>query len=594
MDDKKPNWRRYQKLRFDPSAVAKRAKKAETATVRHGRKFIARRLNNARDVRRHIFQWLIGIGVLIIAVGVQMVWFQNSYTSTVGSEGGTYAEATVGSVRSLNPLYASTSTEISASQLIFSSLFDYDTTGHLLGDLAKDITLSKDSKTYTVTLRDNIRWHDGRRLSAEDVVFTLNLIRDPAVRSPLRTQWVYIPAKAIDDTTVEFDLPSIYAAFPHALTFPILPKHLLENVAPGELRESTFSVSPVGSGPFEYKLLQTDDNQKIINMTAFADYYKGEPKIGRFEIHGYQSTDQVLAALQSGQVNASPDVTDVSKLQSLGGYTLKNYSINDGVFAFLNTSQPALKEKAVRRALQRGLNIDQIRDELTGNVTPLNLPFVSGQLEGVSLPKVASYDPAVARKLLTKAGWKQSGEFRKKKGKLLTLNVVTIDNAQYKVITEQMKKDWAALGVDVQVSEVDLADALQDFRRNTLQPRAYDVLVYEISIGADPDVYAFWHSSQVGSSGLNLSVYKNKIVDDALSSARSRSEQDLRNLKYQSFLKQWVSDVPAIGMYQSQLHYVQNKSLESLNINQRLISPYDRYANVQYWTAARDSVYNTP
>ncbi len=594
MDDKKSNWQRFQRLSFDSRTVARRARKAETATIRHARKFLARRLNNALDVRRHIVQWLIGVSLLIIAVGLQVVWIQHSYTKTVGVSGGTYAEATIGSVKSLNPLYASSSTETSVSRLVFSSLLQYDPTGHLSGDLAKKVAVDKSGKVYTVTLRNNIHWHDGTTLTANDVIFTLNLIRNPVVRSPLRNQWRDIPAEALDPTTVQFTLPSVYAAFPHALTFPVLPEHLLGSVEPSELRENAFSLSPVGSGPFQFKLLQTDGNQRIVNLIAFKDYFRGTPKIGRFEIHGFETPADITAALKSGQVNAAADLPSAPSLSSKQDYQLTTRSLNDGVYAFFNTSRPDLKDKTVRRALQEGLDVTALRKSLGDNTISLDLPFVAGQLDGVSLPTVPSYNQKTAEQLLSKDGWQQKGEFRYKKGKRLTLNVVTIKNSRYEIITAAMKKDWHALGVDVQVATVDLQDPAQDFRRNTLQPRAYDVLVYEISIGADPDVYAFWHSSQVGERGLNLSVYQNPIVDDALASARSRNEPELRDLKYQAFAKQWVSDVPAIGLYQSQLNYVANNQLSAIKPGQKLISSYDRYATVLYWTAARGSVYNTP
>ena len=157
-----------------------------------------------------------------------------------------------------------------------------------------------------------------------------------------------------------------------------------------------------------------------------------------------------------------------------------------------------------------------------------------------------------------------------------------------------MKKDWAPLGVKLQTTVVDTSDPTQDFTQNILQPRAYDVLVYELSIGADPDVYAFWHSSQVGQRGLNLSVYTSGVADDALTSARARSEPELRDIKYKAFARQWLNDVPAIGLYQSSLQYVESKQVTALEDEQKLVSPYDRYSSILYWTAGRASVYKTP
>lgn len=593
-DDDTSKWRRFQRLQFDSKQVAKRARKAETATLRHGRKFITKRLDNIQEVRRLIALWLAGVAVLILAVGVQLMWFQNSYTVDTGASGGTYAEATLGPIETLNPLYASSSAEVSASRLIFSSLFSYDTSGHLNGDLAKTMTRSTDGTTYTVNLRPDVKWHDGTMLTAKDVLFTVNLIKNPEARSSLRLQWQDVAVKLINDTTLEFKLP-VYAAFPHALTFPILPEHKLKDVAPSALRENAFSLSPIGSGPFEYRLAQTSSGHKIVNLSAFMDYYKGAPKLGRFELHAYSKQDDIISALRTGQVNAAADLTDVSSVSNMKNYTVRYAPVNDGVYAFFNTAQPALKDAKVRQALQRSLDVSSIRKALGGGKTPLDLPFVSGQLkEDGKVPKAASLNIKTANKLLDQAGWKRDGASRKKGSQPLTLNVVTTKDAQYEKIIDGMKKDWEPLGVKLQVTIIDTSDPTQDFTQNILQPRAYDVLVYELLIGADPDVYAFWHSSQVGQRGLNLSVYTSGVADDALTSARARSEPELRDIKYKAFARQWLNEVPAIGLYQSSLQYVESKQVAAIEDRQKLVSPYDRYSSVLYWTAGRSSVYKTP
>jgi ABC-type transport system substrate-binding protein len=120
------------------------------------------------------------------------------------------------------------------------------------------------------------------------------------------------------------------------------------------------------------------------------------------------------------------------------------------------------------------------------------------------------------------------------------------------------------------------------------------VLLYELEIGADPDVYAYWYSSQANENGKNFSNYKSATADAALASARSRIETDLRNVKYKAFAKQWIDDVPAIGLYQSVAEYVASKKAQGVDENTNLISSNDRYANVLYWSVNQESVYKTP
>lgn len=598
MAEEKRGWKQFQKLTFDSRKISRRVKKAEGASMRHARKFIVTRLDNIRSVRRHIIGWLLLVGAMIIAVSVQFVWFRESYQTTAVAQGGTYAEASLGPIDTLDPLYASSNAELAASRLIFSSLYSYDETGHLKGDLAEDMQVGKGGTLYTIKLRPNARWHDGTLLTAKDVAYTVNLIKNPETRSPLRVNWRDVDVSAIDDTTVQFQLPAVYAAFPNALTFSVLPQHVLANVAPGAMRENNFSRSPVGSGPFSFTLLQSagsENQHKIVHMTAFKDYYNGAPLLSRFEVHAYDSQEAILRALRLGEVSAAADLTGVDQNQiDTHNYTVTNKSVNSGVYALFNTDTPILKDKIIRQALELGTDTKAIRDNQSVKVAALDLPFINGQLTGNDIPHPATTNVKKANELLKQAGWELKGGVRQKGDQKLTLTIATTKNAQYEKALETLAGQWRKLGVAVNTNVVNTADPSINFVQNVLQARNYDVLLYELFIGADPDVYAYWHSSQIGMSGYNFSNYSNKSADDALASARSRLEPELRNAKYKLFAKQWVDDVPAVGLYQSTAEYVSNMHVRSIESNSKLISGYDRYANILDWSVNEKSVYKTP
>jgi peptide/nickel transport system substrate-binding protein len=597
--DEKRGWKQFQKLTFDSKKLSKRVKKAEGATVRHARKFILTRFDSILTVRRHIVAWLLLVGLMIGTVGLQFMWFQQNYQTKAPSEGGTYAEALLGPIDTLNPLYASSSAEMAASRLIFSSLFTYDATGHLHGDLAQSMTIDPTSTIYTVKLRPNVKWHDGTTLTAQDVAFTVNLIKNPQALSSLRVNWQDVSVKALDDTTVQFQLPAVYAAFPHALTFSVLPQHILGNVAAGAVRENSFSRSPVGSGPFSFRLLQSADtsnaDKKIVHMTAFADYYAGKPRLSRFEIHAYATQDEIMQALRTGEVDAASNLSGDNIAQvNTHNYDITEQPVDSGVYALLNTETPILKDKLVRQALQLGTNTTAIRDKLGINAPALDLPFINGQLTGSDVPHAPSPDVKKATALLDQDGWKLVGDTRQKDGQKLSLTVATTKNPQYEKALQTLVGQWRQLGVAVTTNVIDTADPTTNFVQNTLQARNYDVLLFELFIGADPDVYAYWHSSQIGINGYNFSNYSNSTADAALASARSRLEPDLRNAKYETFARQWIDDVPAIGLYQSTVAYVTNHNVQSISPSAQLISAEDRYSNVLYWSVGQDSVYKTP
>jgi len=589
-------WRRIPKMSFSSKDLSRRMKRVEGASIKHARRFVFKRLDNFREVRRRIALWVLAIGIIIGATGLQYMWYQNNYRATANATSGTYAEAVLGPVDTLNPIFAKSSAEETAGELLFSRLVTYDKSGNLNYDLADSMTVSPDGKTYTFTIRPDARWDDDLYVRARDVVYTVNLLKNPATRSTI-TGWDNIVAKEIDNLTVAFELPAVYAAFPHALRFlPILPEHVLRDVEPAALREDGFSSKPVGSGAFTLRLLQEVDaanGRKIIHLAKSESYYKGTPKLDRVQLHVYKDIDSVKRALATSEVNASTDLTVTdSNAVSTERYTVEHRPVNSGVYALMNTVSPVLQDKKVRQALQAGTNPQEVRNELSSDLPELYLPFIDSQVYGNN-PTKPVYDVNKANQLLTEAGWAMQGNVRMKDGQPLTLSVVTTKNNDFETALEILAKQWRALGVTVTTNIVDPSDPSQDVVQDVLQPRQYDVLLYQLTIGGDPDVYAYWHSSQA-TSGLNFSNYKSTVSDDALASARSRVEPDLRNAKYITFANQWLADAPAIGLYQATMQYIHTKSVHALPKDFMLVSSADRYSDVRFWSVGDRMVFNTP
>lgn len=592
MGDDRGFWNRVE-LKHRSRKLKKHARKAENATVRHARRFVVNRWENIREVRLHIFLWLGGVGLLIAIVGLQMVWFQQSYITKAAVDGGTYAEAVKGPIQTLNPLFATTPAEIAAGRLLFSSLYQLDTTGHVKGDVAAGMTNEND-KIFTVRLRKDARWQDGQSLKASDVVFTVGLMKNPAVRSVMSASWRGIEAQIVDDYTVKFVLPASYAAFPQALTFAILPQHILKSIEPANIRESGFSDAPIGSGPFTLRLLQTISaatGRKVVHTTGNDDYYDGRPRLDRLQLHVYGDDDSFARALRMGEVSAASDVPGtVAATVDKSRYDVIEKPTNSGVYAIFNMTQPLLKDPVIRRALQAGTDTQKVRSGLYGTPQPMNLPFATRQVPGSETLPVPAYNFAAAEKILTDAGWVKKDGVRAKGQEKLQLRIVTRKNSDYEKALTSLAGQWRRLGVDIQTQIVNTSDSGQNFTQQVLQERDYDVLLDELVIGPDPDVFAYWHTKGL----LNFSSYSNPVSDDALSSARARSDPALRAVKYNTFAKQWLADAPAIGLYQSDFIYIRNKAARSIQPDEIIVDPNEHYAGVRYWTADQGSVYKTP
>lgn len=595
MADEKGTWKRFKRLKLDPKRLAVRARRAETKTTRHAHRFVLSKLDSLRHAKQNIVLWLSIIAVLIAAILVQMTWFQKSYHAESWTPGGTYAEAVRGKIDTLNPLFATTESELSASKLLFSSLYKYDNTGHLKTDLASNVAISKDLSTYTVTLRDDVTWSDGESLTAEDVVFTVEKMQSPDVRSVMYRDWSQVQAEVVDSRTVKFVLPAAYASFPHTLTFAILPKHILRDVADENLRQSTYSINPTGSGPFELKVLQqsTDGSHKIANFGAREDYYEGAPLLSRFEIHAFENNRTMSRSIQAGEVNAASDLLGHEKSDN---YMTQTYAVNNGVYVFFNNSSPIFKDKTVREALRYTTNTAKLRDSTKQATRPLDTPLLQSQVENTSLPSAPGYDLAKAKQLLKKAGWKMNSSTGiLQKGKtVFEIRAVAPKESQYEAMLEELKNEWIQVGVSVTIETYDPENKTQDFVQQIIQPRSYDVLLYELVLGVDPDVFAYWHSSQGETFGYNLSNYDSTLSDDILSSARTRVDTKIRNEKYRDFAQQWIKDVPAIGVYQPMSSYVYGPSVNPVIPTNGMPSMSDRYTDVLYWAADKSDVYKTP
>ena len=222
---KKYSWKRFESIRYKKGDFSKRVRKMEKSSLRHARKFVTARLDRLSLVRRVVVGW---VALVVILAGVSLAqWFgfRAAYLTEAPIKGGAYSEGVLGPLESLNPIFARTSAEKSAARLLFAGLYNYDTTGNLKSDLAKSVTVNETQTEYTVALRPSLKWSDGAPLTAKDVVFTVNLLKNPTVRAEI-SGWNSIKAEQVDSHTVKFILPGAYAPFMDALTFPVLPEHV--------------------------------------------------------------------------------------------------------------------------------------------------------------------------------------------------------------------------------------------------------------------------------------------------------------------------------------------------------------------------------
>jgi peptide/nickel transport system substrate-binding protein len=547
-----------------------------------------KRLGKLVSIRRFIVSWLLLLIILISVTIAQIRNLGNFYLQARPVPGGTLTEGIVGTFTNANPLYANNAVDNSLSKLLFASLFKYDSRSQLVGDLASEYTVNENANIYTVKLRPDLKWHDGFPLTSADVVFTYNSIQNPDAKSPLFGSWRGISVVAKDATTIEFTLPNSLSSFPYSMTNGIAPRHLLSGIAVSQLRSISFNTqNPVGSGPFTWEAIEVngdtpEDRQQRIALNAYPDYYAGKPKLNKLIIRTFLTEEQALKSFESQELNSLSGVSEFPKNYN-DSLEIKEYNVPllSQVMIFLRTSNEFLSDSRIRKALKQGTDQAGIISNLGYPVKPAQGPFLESHFAYDPSIKQFPYDPVVAAQLLDSIGWVVGADgIREKDGKKLSFGIYSLDNAEYSGIINKLSGQWRSLGVDAK------AIALSDSElQTTISIHSYDALVYGISVGVDPDVFAYWHSSQanvLANPRTNLSEYISDKADDSLEAGRTRTDQAIRTVKYRPFLEAWREDVPAIALYQPRFLYISRGDIYGLELH-AMTRRVERYSNVHNW-----------
>lgn len=566
----------------------KNVEAAQEATVDTVDKHVVRRWGKLRDVRRFVIGWLVLVLVLSLGVWLQGTVLKSYYAEESPAYGGTYFEGGVGEFTSLNPIFAVTPVDTSVAKLTFSSLLKYDDNNKLIGDLVSKWSVDDKKVIYTVTLRDDVYWHDGEKLTADDVVFTYKAIQRPETKSPLADSWKGVEIQAIDEYTVSFSLPNPYTPFPHSLINGIIPEHILGGVAYDELRSSNFNFEPVGSGPFVFERLAISTTPAQAILSRNDGYYLGRPYLDEIVIEAYEDTEEMLAAFKKGELSAASALRsfDLASVEEMSSANILNYPLFNQVFIFLNNKDPLLKDATIRRALVYATDRQAVFASLDSRYPISDSPLIKGQLGHDPELVQPSFNPKKANEILDKAGWKRGEDgVRVKDGKQLQVNIVSQSSDEYPPVLAAIQKSWNEIGV---VTNLDFVDE-QEFTRNNIAPHEYQALAFGITQGADPDVFVYWHSSQAVKDGFNLSNYKSAQSDIALEAGRTRSDPKLRTEKYKAFLEEWMQDNPAIALFRPVFNYAVRNSVKGIEPH-NISSPADRFNSITKWSVTTELV----
>ncbi|MDP2647753.1 MAG: ABC transporter substrate-binding protein [Candidatus Yanofskybacteria bacterium] len=530
-----------------------------------------------------IFFLLVAIGVSFLSIPVGAFYH---FTVAKPDYGGRVVEGILGEPRLINPLLAQANdADRDLSALIYSGLLKYNEAGKLIPDLARSYEISSDGLSYTVYLRDNAVWHDGRQVTAEDVIFTISTAQNPDYTSHQRVSWQGVEIEKINDFAVRFRLKNRYAQFLNNLTMGILPKHLWEDVKPINFSLSELNLKPIGSGPFKFDKLKKDKLGRIASyeLKSHEKYHLSKPYLNGIEVKFFNSEDEIIEAYNKNDVESLGFVSaqNLKKIKFINRLKVHKLNLPRYFGVFYNQSESEiLADKNVRLALAHATDRNAIiQNVLGGNGSIVNSPMIPGILDLNPLVTSYDHDPDKARRILETSGWGSpdaNGILAKGKDRL-TFKITTSTFQELTEVAVMLKEQWKKIGIDVQIEPLPISQLQQ-----TVKDRTYEALLFGEILNIDPDPFSLWHSSQIRDPGLNLALYQNVTADSILEEARQTLNSLERSKKYDDFQKIVIEDIPALFLYSPNYIYGQGQKVYGFETG--IISmPADRFSNAEKW-----------
>lgn len=527
-----------------------------------------------------------------------------------------YREGMVSRPSSINPLTARTMADRSLVALVFSGLVRLGPEGTFVGDLAERWTVDETGSIYTFELRRDALWHDGAPVTAADVVYTVQVLSDPAYTGPAGESWREVTATQVDRYTVQLQLATPLGSFLQAATQPIAPAHVFEGIALTDLADDPVNQSPVGSGPFKLvswnagearlepavgsapNAIPIDPTESPPPTDTLATPGATDrpdrplPYLPWIELRFYPHPAALVEAYKAGQVDAAVGLppaesamlsaADDSRLLRYPRATLTSITFD------LRPSHREFRDRRVRIALLASVDRDSLIERVlrgAGLRADAPIPPSSWAYDAEASRRIA-FDRKQAEKLLAAAGWKrlEKGWAVGSSDKPYTLELITPEEATNPIAyatAQAVASDWRLLGLDVRV----LALPVDDFVTDRLRPGRFAAAVLDMNVGLDPDLYPLLASSQTAMGGSNVAGLQDRDLDKLLDAARAPGEEDARKAAYKTLQSKLAEQQYLLPLFFRDEAVVVRNVLTGPTVRQ-IADPGDRYWDVLTWRLA--------
>jgi len=520
--------------------------------------------------------------LIIICLAFLLIRHYFIYLKTVSRLGGEYREGLVGNPRYINPILAPfNENDQDICQLIYSGLLKYEEKieeGYkLVPDLAESYEIGEDEKTITFNLRRNVFWHDGENFTADDVVFTFQTVQNPEYKSPIFTYFRDVKVEKIDDYAVKIITPKPYAPFMSYLTLGILPKHIWENIPVNQFSLAEYNLKPIGTGLFKFKSFTKDRFGFIKSYTLEKNrnYYQKLSYLDKIVFKFYYSSEDGYSALKNKQIDGflmKDYLEREEKIKRLNYYPLY---LPQYTAIFINSKK--ITDNKIKKALAYSLNKEEILNQVFSG-KPVSNPLSLNLLNFEVIEDQYNFSLDKAKKILEEDKWQLGEGIYQKEEKKLRVALTVVDEEKTKKIAQIIKKQWEDFGIGVELRQI----APENIQKEILENKNYQLFLYSVITGLDPDPYPIWHTSQI-SSGVNLSLFSQDKSDKLLEKARHTYDYKERNKDYLEWQKIIFDQCPAIFLYQPAYQYVIDSKVKGVQ-SKKVPNFSIRFSDIENWS----------
>jgi peptide/nickel transport system substrate-binding protein len=467
-----------------------------------------------------------------------------------------------------NPLESSDTAQNVSTAILFLPLLELNDDMTYAPQLADSVE-TKDNQTYTIKLNPKAKWTDGKPITVDDVIFTLNLISNPKVASTVASNFNILDGlnengkrasdtapisgvKKIEDhtLTIKTKVPVDQNLFNDCISrrLKTMPAHVLKDVDVTKLYQHPFMQKPdVTSGALK---LVTFQKGQYVQFAANKEYFRGAPKIDEVYFKLMPGAN-ITAQLQSGEIDMNDPTIglipfeDYEKVKSMPNVTSESGGVPTTIQRIM-INVKTITDPKVRKAISTAINRKMIIDNLLkGEGEAIELPYWSGSpFLNKNVPQ-SSYDPEKAKQLLKEAGWDP--------GRVVNFSVPT-GNKVREQVADIIAENLKAVGMNVQIQKYDFVTSMSKAKKGE-----YDI--YIVGISANPTVPDISTVLQTGAS-LNLAHYSNQEMDDLLVAGKNEVDPVKAKQIYDKVQEIFAQDMPSPCVYiQNQLRATSKRML---------------------------------